>query len=31
MALSSQRKTLDFEKDFEVLKERLAQAGPSPQ
>jgi cytochrome c biogenesis protein len=30
MAMSSQRKTLDFEKDFEALKQQLLQAG-SPQ
>jgi cytochrome c biogenesis protein len=31
MALSSQRKTLDFDKEFDVLKGRLAQAGPPQQ
>ncbi|MFC7289097.1 cytochrome c biogenesis protein ResB [Herminiimonas glaciei] len=29
MAMSSQRKTLDFEKEFEVFKQQLLQAGPS--
>ena len=27
MAMSSQRKTLDFEKEFEVFKQQLLQAG----
>ncbi len=31
MAMSSQRKTLDFEKEFDVLKRQLAQAAPSQQ
>ncbi|RJF99713.1 cytochrome c biogenesis protein ResB [Noviherbaspirillum saxi] len=30
MALSSQRKTLDFEKEFEILKAQLTQASPQP-
>ncbi|MBF8178295.1 cytochrome c biogenesis protein ResB [Herminiimonas contaminans] len=29
MAMSSQRKTLDFEKEFEVFKQQLLQAGPA--
>lgn len=31
MAMSSQRKTLDFDREFEVLKGRLAQPGPIQQ
>lgn len=31
MAMSSQRKTLDFEKDFDVLKRQLSQSGPGQQ
>lgn len=31
MAMSSQRKTLDFEKEFEVLKQQLLQSGPAQQ
>lgn len=29
MAVSSQRKTMDFEKEFEVLKQQLLQSGPA--
>ncbi len=29
MAISSQRKTMDFEKEFEVLKQQLLQTGPA--
>lgn len=29
MAMSSQRKTLDFEKDFDVISQQLQQSGPS--
>ena len=28
MAMSSQRKTMDFEKEFEVFKNQLLQSGP---
>lgn len=31
MAMSSQRKTLDFEKEFEALKQQLLQSGPAQQ
>jgi hypothetical protein len=31
MAMSSQRKTLDFDREFEILKGQLAQAEPRQQ